>query len=94
MTVEDPEPGKGRRGKPQEELKELRDEMVTNFKEQMKLRWVFYVYLRARNILPWKSRSCGQHICIFGISKFLDICARIIYFAENTEIALAIPNSV
>ena len=47
MTIDDPEPGKGRRGKPQEELKELRDEMVTNFREQMKLRWVFYVYLRA-----------------------------------------------
>ena len=54
MTIDDPEPGKGRRGKPQEELKELRDEMVTNFKEQMKLRWVFYVYLRASMVLPWK----------------------------------------
>ena len=41
MIIDDPEPGKARRGKPQEELKELRDEMVTNFKEQMKLRWVF-----------------------------------------------------
>ena len=51
MTIDDPEPGKGRRGKPQEELKELRDEMVTNFKEQMKLRWVFYVYLRASMVL-------------------------------------------
>ena len=54
MTVDDPEPGKGRRGKPQEELKELRDEMVTNFKEQMKLRSVFYIYLRAKRILPCK----------------------------------------
>ena len=52
MTIDDPEPGKGRRGKPQEELKELRDEMVTNFKEQMKLRWVFYIYLRASMVLP------------------------------------------
>ena len=65
MTVEDPEPGKGRRGKPQEELKELRDEMVTNFKEQMKLRWVFYVYLRARNILPWKSRYAVANIYVY-----------------------------
>ena len=73
MTVEDPEPGKGRRGKPQEELKELRDEMVTNFKEQMKLRWVFYVYLRATRILPIRNewiemnRLCQKYMYIWDI---------------------------
>ena len=40
MVVDETESGKSGKGgkKPQGELKELRDEMVTNFKEQMKLR--------------------------------------------------------
>ena len=57
--------GKVQNAKQMEELKELRDEMVNNFREQMKLRWAANVQNEARK---------GQiyiYLCFYWVSAVL-----------------------